>query len=506
MRRTASMLCAIATGACLVVATVPAIAQEKCLRVMTFDWSATLVIDPAHIVNNSDLLLVQATYEPLVVFDNDFQVKPWLAEDFEPSKDGTEWVFKLRKGVKFHDGADLTSADVVYTYKRLIDPKTASPGAAELAMLKPENIRAEGPDKVVFKTERPVAELPLLLATKYAPIIRDGATDESLKKGANGTGPFTLSDFKADAPRVVMKRNESYWTPGKPLSSCLEISGVQDAVTRASAIQSGNVDILIAADATTLPILKSDPNIELLEARGALLMSIVMMVDKPPFDNPDVRRALKLVVDRPQMVELVTLGFGIPGNDNPVPPTSPLAISDKPRPQNIEEAKALLAKAGHKDGLTVDLWTGATDLVPGMLVMVQAYKQMAEKAGIKVNVQTAPSNSFWDDVYLKQPFVTSYWYTRHPVSSMSLAFRKGAKYNETHWYRDDFDQLLDQAATTLDPGKSTEYYKKAQEIIADQGGQILPVFASMVAAVRKGCSGFTPHIESRIMFQDITCK
>ncbi len=89
---------------------------------------------------------------------------------------------------------------------------------------------------------------------------------------------------------------------------------------------------------------------------------------------------------------------------------------------------------------------------------------------------------------------------------MSLAFRKDAKYNETHWYRDDFDQLLDQAATTLDPGKSAEYYKKAQEIIADEGGQILPVFASLVAAVRKGCSGFTPHIESRMMFQDITCK
>jgi peptide/nickel transport system substrate-binding protein len=229
-------------------------------------------------------------------------------------------------------------------------------------------------------------------------------------------------------------------------------------------------------------------------------------VDKPPFDNPDVRKALKLVLDRPQMVQLVTLGFGIPGNDNPVPPTSPLAISSEPIAQNIEEAKALLAKAGYKDGLTVDLWTGATDLVPGMLTMVQAYKEMAAKARITVNVQTAPSNSFWDDVYLKQPFVTSYWYTRHPVSSMSLAFRKDAKYNETHWYRDDFDKILDAAATSLDPAKSAELYKEAQKIIAEEGGQILPVFASLVAAVRKGCTGFSPHIESRIMFQDIQCK
>ena len=506
MRKAVSMLCGVAAVAWFLSSAFPAVAQENCLRVMTFDWSATLVIDPAHIVNNSDQLLLQAAYEPLVVFDNDFQVKPWLAELFSPSADGTEWVFTLKKGVKFHDGADLTSADVVYTFKRLIDPKTASPAAAELAILKPENIRADGPDKVVFKTEKPIAQLPLVLATKYAPIVRDGATDDSFKKGANGTGPFVISDFKADAPRVVMKRNESYWAPGKPLAPCLELSGVQDAVTRASAIQSGAVDILIAADATTLPLLKADPNIELLEARGALLMSLVMMVDRPPFDNVDVRKALKLVVDRPQMVNLVTLGFGVPGNDNPVPPTSPLAISKEAQAQNIEEAKALLAKAGYKDGLSVDLWTGATDLVPGMLVMVQAYKEMAAKAGIKVNVQTAPSNSFWDDVYLKQPFVTSYWYTRHPVSSMSLAFRKDAKYNETHWYHDDFDQLLDQAATALDPAKSAELYKQAQKIIAEQGGQILPVFASLVAAVRKGCTGFTPHIESRVMFQDISCK
>src|SRR5829696_3070637 len=107
-------------------------AQENCLRVMTFDWSATLITDPAQIVNNSDLLHANAAYEPLVVFDNNFEVSSMLAENFSPSADGTEWTFGLRKGVKFHDGAELTSADVVYTYKRLLDPATASPGADEL--------------------------------------------------------------------------------------------------------------------------------------------------------------------------------------------------------------------------------------------------------------------------------------------------------------------------------------------------------------------------------------
>jgi peptide/nickel transport system substrate-binding protein len=482
------------------------LAQEGCLKVMTFDWSATLIIDPARIVNNSDLLHVNAAYEPLVVFDNSFVVTPWLAESYERSEDGREWTFTLRDGVTFHDGSPLTSADVVYTYQRLLDPATASPAASELSMLTAEGIRAEGSDRVVFSTATPTAQLPLLLATKYAPIVREGATAESLAAGSNGTGPFVIADFKADAPRTILQANPAYWQAGKPGAPCLELSGVADPITRASAIQSGEADILIAADPTTLPILQADPGIQLLEAQGALLMSMVMMIDTPPFDDVRVRQALKLVVDRAAMVQLVALGFAIPGNDNPVPPTSPLAISATPTGQDIDRARALLAEAGYAEGLKVDLWTGATDLVPGMNVMVQAYKEMAAQAGITVEVKTAPANSYWDDVYLKQPFSVSYWYTRHPVSALPLAFRSDAQYNETHWRRPEFDALLDSAAAAVDPAAEAEAFRQAQAQIIEEGGQIVPLFASLVAAVRVGCTGYVPHIESRVMFQDIVCK
>lgn len=494
-----------AMGFMLAAMSTSAWAQQDCVRVVTFDWSATLVIDPANIVNNSDLLLANAAYEPLVIFDNNFAVKPWLAKDWQVSEDGLTWTFRLNEGVKFHDGSDLTAEDVVYTYRRLLDPATASPAASELDFLNPEGISATDAHTVTFRTEKPVAELPLLLATKYALIVPEGATRETLMQGSNGTGPFRIEDFRPDAPRVTVTANPDYWKEGKPLEACVEISGVQDAVTRATAIQSGSADILIAADATTLPLLQQDPDIELLEAKGALLMEMAMMVDQPPFDDPRVRKALKLVVDRPAMVDLVTLGFGIPGNDNPVPPTSPLAIQTEPIPQQIEEAKRLLAEAGHADGLKVDLYTGATDLVPGMLVMVQAYKEMAAEAGIDINVVTAPSASFWDDIYLKQPFVTSYWYTRHPVSSLGLAFKSDAKYNETHWRRPEFDALLNDAATNTSPEERERLYKEAQRILVEEGGVIVPVFASLVAAVRKGCDGYVPHVESRVMFQDIAC-
>jgi peptide/nickel transport system substrate-binding protein len=304
----------------------------------------------------------------------------------------------------------------------------------------------------------------------------------------------------------VLDRNPAYWQAGKPVAACLELSGVADPIARASAIQSGEADLLIAADATTLPLLQADPGITLLEAQGALMMTMVMMTDQPPFDDVRVRQAMKLVLDRPALVQLVTLGFGVPGNDNPVPPTSPLAVMAEPIAQDIDRARALLAEAGHADGLTVDLWTGATDLVPGMNVMVQAYKELAAAAGITVNVMTAPSNSFWDDVYMKQPFSVSYWYTRHPVSSFSLAFRSDAQYNETRWRDPAFDALLDAAATATDPAVAADLYRQAQTRIMTEGGQIVPVFASLVAALRNDCTGYVPHIESRVMFQDIACN
>lgn len=483
-----------------------ALAQGQCIRVVSFEWTATLLIDPSVLVGNSDLLLANATYEPIVIFDNNFQVKPWLAESWEATDNGKEWSFKLREGIKFHDGRELTSADVVYTYRRLIDPETTSPAAAELSFLTPENIVADGRYQVKFKTREPVAELPLLLATKYALIVPEGTTREQLMKNSNGTGPFVITDFKADAPRVILKRNPVYWQSGKPLADCVEISGIQDPIARAIAIMAGEVDILVAADPTTLPQLNSDPNVDLSEAKGALLLSMVMMVDQEPFDDVRVRKAMKLVVDRETMVRVVALGYGIPGNDNPVPPNSPFAVHSDAIPQDIERAKQLLTEAGYPDGLSVELYTGAKDLAPGMLAMVQAYQEMASKAGISVNVVTVPSAGFWDDVYLKQPFVTSYWYTRHPVSSMSLGYRTGAKWNETHWYREDFDKLLDNAATRIDPKERAELYREAQRILIEEGGAIVPVFTSLVAAVRKNCTGYVPHIESRVLFQDIACE
>jgi peptide/nickel transport system substrate-binding protein len=494
--------------AAIAVATAPmAFAQEKCVRVVGYEWSAKNTVDPAKINNMADSMYAAAIYEPLIWLDTSFEPQPYLAESWEPSADAKVWTFRLREGVKFHDGSTFDAADVVYTYNRLLDPKTASPAAAELDFLSDAKITAVDPVTVRFELTAPDTELPSRLASKFALIVADNATGQQLAAQSNGTGPFKLEHFVPEAPHAVLNANADYWQQGKPKAPCLELSAITEPVSRAAAMLSGQADVLLVADPTTIDQLRSSGNVDLTEAKGSTFVVFAMQTDQPPFDNVKVRQALKAVVDRDAMVELALFGMGTPGNDNPVPPTSPQAYVDKAPAPDIERAKQLLAEAGHGNGLKVELNTGATELYPGMLTMVQAYKEMAAAAGIDVQIVTSPSDSYWDEVWLKRPFFTSYWSPRPSGSAFASGYTCAAKYNETHWCRPEFDALLKNASETIDEAKRVELYKQAQKTLAEEGGVIVPAFSSLTAATRKGCSGYAPHVDvNRMQFADLTCQ
>ena len=498
---------AIAAGAVLL--TVPQIgfaANSECVRVVGPEWAARHTIDPARVNAPGDAMYSWALYEPLAWVDNSFQLTPHLAESWESNEAGTVWTYHLRKGVKFHDGSDFDADDVVYTYRRLIDPEAASPAAAEFSYLSPEMILAVDKHTVRFSLDAPRVELPLLLSSKFALMVPSGATNEQMATVANGTGPFMLDAFKSDAPRATLRANPNYWRAGLPKAKCIELSGIIEPVSRTAAISSGQVDIVLVADPAMLLTLKDDPNVEIIQEPGSEFFVMTMWVDTPPFDDVRVRQALKLVIDREAMVQTALLGYGTPANDNPIIPNSPDAYRSDMIPQDIAKAKQLLAEAGYADGLTVDLNTGAADFLPGNLVMVQAYKEMAAKAGIDVNIVTSPNDSYWDDIWLQRPFVVSYWSPRPPGAAFAIGYRTDAKYNETHWFRSDFDALLDRAGSTVDAGERRKLYQDAQRILAEEGGVIVPMFTSRIAAIRKGCSGHHVHIDiNRLQYADMSC-
>ena len=244
---------------------------------------------------------------------------------------------------------------------------------------------------------------------------------------------------------------------------------------------------------------------QLLETGASNSMTVSMWVDTKPFDDIKVRQALKAVVDRQAMVDTVLLGFGETGADSPVPISNPASYAKEPPKQDIELAKKLLAEAGHKDGLKFDLYTA--EGVPGMVRMAQVFAEMAKPAGFDINVIVTPAESFWDDVWLKKPAVTSAWSMRPPGEGLAVAYTQSAKWKETHWERPDYDAMLLKANTTVDTAERTKLFQQTGELLAEEGGVIVPMFVHQVLALRKGCEGYTPRAQNfNLNFEDLSCK
>ena len=199
-----------------------------------------------------------------------------------------------------------------------------------------------------------------------------------------------------------------------------------------AAIKSGQVDLVLNVDPTGIPTLKGDPNVTLLETGASNSMTVSMWVDTPPFDNIKVRQALKAVVDRQAMINGAARLWRSRRRQSRAAQESGVLHQGGPK-QDIEMAKKLLAEAGHPDGLKFDLYTA--EGVPGMVRMAQAFAEMAKPAGFDINVVVTPAESFWDNVWLKKPMVTSAWSMRPPGEGLAVAYTQSAKWKETHWER-----------------------------------------------------------------------
>jgi peptide/nickel transport system substrate-binding protein len=439
---------------------------------------------------------LRAVYEPLAVRDNEMKLIPVLATSWESNQDATQWTFHLRHGVKFHDGKAFGAADVVYTFKRLLDAKLAPGGAASLSFLDPDGIQAVDEFTVRFTTKKPVVELPLLLNGKLSLIVPDGAKTAELRLHGDGTGPFMQEQFVPGGAVRVLKRNPNYWRPGLPKAECLEIRVITESTSRMAAITAGEDDLALLVDATTAVALKNNPNVQILRTTGATFIYMPMMINVAPFNDLRVRKAMKLVVDRQGVVNTVLLGFGEVGNDNPVPPSSPDAYRHDPIPRDVETAKKLLADAGHPNGIDIDLYTSADN--PAMPLLAQVYAQMAKDAGIRVNVINTPPDSYWNDIWLKKPFVVSYLAARPPGEALALNLKSTSQWNETNWHRSDYDSLLAKAAATLDPEARSRLYQEAEKLVSDEGGIVGPLYNEILSVLRKGCVGYQPSVDATL--------
>lgn len=453
---------------------------DKILRLandLSYGGSESLdPISPNRFYEVNDLL-----YDRLIRQGPNGTPVPDLALDWSSNDEATEWTLHLRPGVKFHDGSDFDATDVKYSLERINDPALESPVAAVLGII--DTVEVVDPLTVVIKLSSPHSGIPLLLYDYRVRMIADGSGD-SIEETGNGTGPFMIKSYDPESTTELVA-NPDYWD-GAPMLDGITFNAIPDSEARNQAMMAGLID-MNSLTRDQEPLYRDNPGFVLQQFPTGGWFGIVFITDEAPYDDPRVRKALRIAADRQEMMELL-VGAG----NAQLTCDSPVRFDDPYRahldcPQDIEGAKALLAEAGYPDGIDVDVYT--SDLEPGMVSFLEVYQQQVAEAGIRVNMRIAPSDGYWDDIWWYKNCVTS-WGERPADQFLNEAYRTDADWNESHFANATYDDLLDHARMTLDTEKAREFYVAAQEILFEEGGTFIPyqedgrrVLASRVSGI-----------------------
>jgi peptide/nickel transport system substrate-binding protein len=403
-----------------------------------------------------------------------------LAESVEPADGAKKWVVKLRPGLTFHNGKTVTSDDVVASFRHHMGADSKS--AAKTVLAEVSDIQTDGPETVIFTLNAGNADFPFILSDYHIPIMpsADGVAD--WQSGVR-TGPFILETFEPGV-RTKLNRNPNYHKTGLPYFDDVEILALTDVTARTNALMTGEIHWMGRCDLKTLHLLQRNPQVAITEITGYGHYTLPMDVRVPPFDNVDVRQALKYAIDRQDIAAKVFLGHATAGNDNPIPPPPSVKYAINPEPVHVydpEKVKFHLDKAG-LSSLAVDL-SVADAAFAGAVDAAVLYQDSAARAGITINVVREPNDGYWDNVWLKKPWCASYWGGRPTIDWMvSTVYADGAAWNETHWSNPRFNELMVAARGETDEDKRAGMYAEMQQLIHDDCGALVMVFNNYVDA------------------------
>jgi peptide/nickel transport system substrate-binding protein len=452
-------------------------------RVGAAGGSAKDFIDGQEIVTNPDEARLLAGWETLVEFDKNFKLAyTGLAEELSAQKGNAAiWNIRVRRGIEFHNGKTLTADDVIYSLRRLINPKLKLFGGAALSSVDPNRITKLDKYTVrLFLTRKDVTILDAL-AQYVSTMVPVGYSPTAIGR-ANpnvGTGPYMLKSF-SPGQQSVHVRNPHYWRSGQPHFDEVIVLDFPDDTARVNALLGGQVDAVTNVPPAQVPVVAGHSGLKVLESPTAQWTPLCMRVDTPPFNDPRVRQAMRLIADRPQMVEQALAGHGRIGNDLYAPFDVVYDKSLPQRHQDIARAKSLLKAAGHAN-LTVDLQT--TNGALGQNEGAEVFAQQAKAAGVTINVKVLDSGSFYGNQYLKWTFSTDYWGTRNYFSQVANGSLPASSYNETHWPDPAdarFKALYAQAVQTVDDAKRAELAHEMQKLEHDHGGYVIWGFSNFL--------------------------
>lgn len=430
----------------------------------------------------SDVFMRNVAYgycNTLIEIDGNGNLAPELSEGWEAKPGAAEWAIKIRSGVEFHNGKTMDADDVIASIEHHRGEDTKSGIKATLNAI--SEIRKDGPDVIVFKLDQGNADFPYIFAD-YRLMIMPAEEGKIDWQAAVGTGGYTLESLE---PGVIakLKRNPNYWRSDRAFFDSAEVLSMPDVASRQTALISGDIDILDQVDIKSLSLFKKQEGVQVADTNGALHYTYPMNTQTAPFDNNDLRLALKYGIDREALLQKVLRGYGTLGNDHPIAPIHQYHASDvEQHTYDPDKAKYHLNKAGH-DRLSLSL--SASDyLYPGCVDGAVLYRENLAPIGIDLEVVREPGDGYWSDVWMKKPWVAAYWGAR-PTEDLilSTAYMSGAPWNDSYLENENLNGLIVQARAELDKARRAAMYREIQVLLRDHGGTVIPVFANNVFAM-----------------------
>ena len=421
-----------------------------------------------------------ARFNFLTEIDNHGNLMGELAESWEPTADAKTWHFKIREGIEFHNGKTLDAADIIHSINH--HRGEGSTSAAKPIVDPIVDIKADG-HIVTFILKDGDADFPFKVSDYHLPIMptKNGKPDW---QSSAGTGPYMTASYEPGV-RLLLKRNPNYWKQGRAHFDEAEMLTIADVAARTSALTTGQIDFMDRCDIKTLHLLKRSKNVTIEELSGTGHYSIPMRTHLAPFDDMNVRRALKYALDREAMLQMVLRGHGYIGNDHPIGKSNRFYAADLPQKNyDPDKAKYYLKQSGLSE-LSVDL-SAADAAFGGAVDAAVLFKEHAAKANININVIREPNDGYWSNVWNtdNRKWCMCYWGGRPTEDWMfSTAYAEGAAWNDSNWKHTEFNRLLVAARSELDEAKRREMYVEMQRIVSDDGGVMVPVFNNYIHAI-----------------------
>ncbi len=484
MDRRSLMLGSAAGALALGLGTAPARAAKQeggKLRIGMGHGQTSDSLDPGTHENSFASQMVFSYNSFLTQIAPDGSVAPDVAESWEASADASSWTFKIRKAT-FHDGKPVTAKDVLASMNHHRGEDSQS--AAKPILAPVTNLEAVGEDAVRFDLVGGNADFPFIVSDYHLPI-QPANEDGTLNWQAGvGCGPFVLKNFEPGV-RADYEKFDGYYNASNVSFSAIEQLALVDPVARTNALMTGAVDVIDRVDLKTVALLKRNPNVIIDQVAGTQHYTFPMRVNAAPFDDVNVRLALKYAIKRQEMLDKVLQGFGTLGNDLPIGPNQRYFNTDLPqRAYDPEKAKWHLQQSG-LSSLDVTL-ISADAAFAGAVDAANLYAASAKDAGINIRVERAANDGYWSNIWNAKPWCACYWGGRPVEDQMfSTAYESGVPWNDTAWSNERFDELLVQARAELNSDRRREMYFEMQEILHNDGGLVCPMFASYVSARSK---------------------